>query len=434
MTYYTADVIYSDNQVLRDHYFVVQDGVIEDVAPLLTLDPRAFRDMIAFEDAMIVPGFVNTHTHSFQSLLKGFCDDRPFFEWRDQALYRFSQQLTRDDIYVGALFAFSEMLKQGVTTVCDFFYLNDQGNENAMAVVQAAQDLGMRLVLARCLYDWEGAPQRFQESLSQAVDNCEALMQRVADMPSVSVLPAPHSLHAASLEMIRAGAELATRHQTKFHIHVAEGEYERQMTQERHGKTPIRLLDELGVLNDRMVGVHCVWLDDEEVRLMAERGAAVSYNPSSNMFLGDGVSKITEMLREGVCISLGTDGGCSNNRASIVEEMRMTSLLQKVTHRDPTVTTAEQMFALGTVNGGKNLNLPLGKIAPGHAADFVVIDLDDLSMQPRQNMAKNLVYSMMSSAISSVYVAGKRIFNLGEILTVPESRVVSKIQATVKNW
>lgn len=434
MTYFTADVIYTHGQVLRDHYLSVEDGVIRQVAPLETLEPRAFRDMIAFEDAMIVPGFVNSHNHSFQSLLKGFCDDKSFFEWRDKALYKYGAKLSEDDLYVGALFAFGEMIKQGITTVCDFFYINEQKNHNARAVIRAANDLGLRMTMARCLYDWDGAPEPFRETLDQAVENFELLYKEYADEPLVSVIPAPHSLHGASLEMIKAGQALAKTYGTPFHMHIAEGEYERKMIEEKYGLPPIKYLESQGILDERLVGVHCVWLDDDEIQLMADRHVGLSYNPSSNMFLGDGITRIKEMLEAGVTISLGTDGGCSNNRASIVEEMRMASLLQKVKFSDSTVTTAEQMFEMGTVNGGKNLNLPIGQLEAGKAADFVVVDLEDLSMLPAQNATKNLVYSMMPSAILAVYVAGRKIFEMGELLTVPEGRIVEKVKALTADW
>src|SRR5690606_11705285 len=132
----------------------------------------------------------------------------------------------------------------------------------------------------------------------------------------------------------------------------------------------------------------------------------------------------------GVVISLGTDGGCSNNRASIVEEMRMTSLLQKVRFHDSTVTQAEDMLTMGTLNGGKNLGIPVGSLEPGYYADFSVIYLDDLSMQPRQNALKNLVYAMQPSAIQAVFVGGHLIFEEGELLTLPEWQIVEKVQAT----
>ncbi len=435
MPVFSADLIYSaGGELLQDHAFAVEGGAIQRLVPIASLAKEEKNRATHFENAMIVPGFINSHNHSFQSLLKGFCDDCDFFTWRDQALYKYAKVLTRDDIYTGALFAFGEMLKCGITTVCDFFYINDQDNDNARAVIEAALDVGIRIVMARTLYDWDGAPKRFRETTHQAVANTEALHREFKDDPMVHVIPAPHSLHGASTDMILAGADLAERLDTKFHMHIAEGQYERETIEKKHGKPPVAFLDELGVLNERLVGIHCVWLDDSEIQLMARRKTGLSYNPSSNMFLGDGITRIKEMQEAGVCMSLGTDGGCSNNRASIIEEMRMTSLLQKVKFCDSTVTCAEDMMTMGTANGGKNLGLPVGDLTVGYHADFTVIDLNDLSMQPRQNALKNLVYASQPSAIRAVYVSGEKIFESGRILTVSESEIVRRVQLTTNDW
>src|SRR6476620_11251698 len=174
MQIYTADNIVSNGQMLQKQGLLVEDGRILKLAPLQALkDQHTNVAVVQFADAMIIPGLVNSHNHSFQSLLKGFCDDCDFFTWRDQALYKYSKLLSRDDIYTGALFAFGEMLKCGITTVCDFFYINDQANENASAVIEAALHLGIRIVMARTLYDWDGAPSRFRETIHQAIHNTE---------------------------------------------------------------------------------------------------------------------------------------------------------------------------------------------------------------------------------------------------------------------
>lgn len=434
MTIYTADYLYRDGQALSDMALKVENGLIQECKPLSALSETERSAVIRFPDALLIPGLVNTHTHSFQSLLKGFCDDCDFFTWRDRALYRYSEILTRDDLYTGALFAFGEMLKCGVTTVCDFFYINDQGNENACAIIEAAMDLGMRIVLARTLYDWDGAPARFRETIHQAARNTEELHLAFREDPMAHVLPAPHSLHGASVDMILTGADLAERLDTRFHMHIAEGRYEREAVEQKHGKPPVAFLDELGVLNERLVGIHCVWLDDDEIGRMAARGTGLSYNPSSNLFLGDGLTHVREMLAAGVRISLGTDGGCSNNRASVIEEMRMTSLLQKVRFHDSTVSRAEDMLEMGTTQGGRNLGLPVGRLEAGYYADFTVIDLNDLSMQPRQNAVKNLVYASQPSAVRAVYVAGEKIFEAGNILTVPEVDIVRRVRQTTASW
>src|SRR5262249_35329697 len=169
------------------------------------------------------------------------------------------------------------------TTCVDFFYLQDQGHENAEAVIQAARDTGIRLVLARAMYDWEGAPPRYREEPRAAARRVGELIRAHAGDATISVQPAPHSPHGASPAMIRAGWEVAEAHDTPFHIHVAEGQYEGARTLAEQGATPIRYLDKLGVLGPRMIGVHCVWLDDDEVALMAARGAGLAYCPAAQM-------------------------------------------------------------------------------------------------------------------------------------------------------
>src|SRR6476661_2607173 len=180
---------------------LAQDGEILRVgepAEVLAAAPGARR--IEWSRRAVVPGTVNTHNHSFQSLLRGIGDDLPFLEWRDKALYRYSPRLGAEDMATAALFAFGEMLLHGVTTVCDFYYLNRQGNEHASATIEAARRLGIRIVLARCFYDWSGAPEAYRETVPQAVANFEALARRYHDRDRhlVAIQPAPHSQHGAS--------------------------------------------------------------------------------------------------------------------------------------------------------------------------------------------------------------------------------------------
>ena len=210
---------------------LAEDGAIVAVgAPLVVgADPRAVgAARLDWSRRALVPGTVNAHNHSFQSLLRGIGDDLPFLEWRDRALYRYSPKLGADGMATAALFAFGEMLLHGVTTVCDFYYLNAQGNEHASATIAAAQRLGMRIVLARCFYDWDGAPAAYRETIPQAVKNFEALFAQHHDRERsmVSIQPAPHSQHGATPAMIEAGAGCARDAGVPWHIHLAEEKYQ----------------------------------------------------------------------------------------------------------------------------------------------------------------------------------------------------------------
>ncbi|MBI2027557.1 MAG: amidohydrolase [Deltaproteobacteria bacterium] len=435
MQIYKAPYIYSDGAFLENHALVEDRGVIQDILPISKLKPTD-STVIECEDLILLPGTINTHNHSFQSLVRGFSDDRSFSEWRDQGIYKFSKLLDQNGIYTGALFAFYEMILNGVTTVCDFFYIHDGGNQNARAVIQAAHDVGIRLVLARCLYDWKGAPSQYQESVSQAKKNCLSLIDEVGQNSMCRVYPAPHSLHGASQAMIEAGMEIAREKNSYLHMHIAEAKYEVEQVKKKYGKTPLKFLNHIGACSDRLVGVHCVWIDDEEVELMAEKQVKLSYNPASNMYLGDGVTPILKLLKRNVIVGLGTDGACSNNRTSVFDEMRTCSLLQKLTHLDGAVCPAETSFKMGTENGGKILGIPTGVLKPGNYCDFVGIRVSDISLLPfkTENLVKNIVYAMSPRAIDTVVVQGREVVKNGYHVSLSPREVYEKVQNVTRGW
>jgi 5-methylthioadenosine/S-adenosylhomocysteine deaminase len=389
---------------------------------------------IALPGKALLPGTVNSHCHTFQSLLRGLGDDLDFMGWRDRVLYPFSERLDREGIALGAAFAFAEMLLHGVTTSVDFFYIQDDGQENAEAVIAAARAVGIRLVLARGMYDWEGAPKRFRETPAEAARRVSELIAAHRHDATTVVQPAPHSPHGASPAMIRAGWEVAEREGTRFHIHAAEGRYEGERLLKEHGATPIRYLDRLGVLGSRMIGVHCVWLDDDEIGLMAARGAALAYCPSSNMFLGDGIARIVEMLRAGVRVGLGTDGGCTNSRLSVFEEMRMCALLQRVRLLDGAALGAAVVFDCGTRSAAEILGLDAGLVAPGRFADLVAVDLAHPSLHPRTDLLKNVVYAMSPQVIRDVWVHGRRVVEGGRLTTVSSEELLGRVSALTGGW
>ncbi len=423
------ELVYADGRFQPGLAVDVADGRIAAVAPAVDATGG-----VPLPGRALLPGTVNTHCHTFQSLLRGLGDDLDFMVWRDRVLYPYSTRLDREGIYLGAAFAFAEMLLHGATTCVDFFYLHDGGNDNAEAVIQAARDVGIRLVLARTMYDWEGAPARFRETPADAARRTADLIGTHARDALVRVQPAPHSPHGASPAMIRAGFEVAQSADTPFHIHVAEGRYEGARTLAEHGATPIRYLDKLGVLGERMIGVHCVWLDDDEVRLMGERGAGLAYCPSSNMILGDGITRITELLDAGVRIGLGTDGGCTNNRLSVFEEMRMAALLQKVRHLDGTRLPAERAFAMGTLDGGRLLDLQAGDIRPGLLADLVTVDLGHPSLHPPTRLLKSVVYAMSPQAVSDVWVHGRQVVQAQRLATLDQDALMARVAALTRGW
>jgi 5-methylthioadenosine/S-adenosylhomocysteine deaminase len=403
------------------------------VAAVQSADPPRPGD-VPLPGRALLPGTVNAHCHTFQSLLRGLGDDLDFMGWRDRVLYPCSERLDRAGIALGAAFAFAEMLRAGATTCVDFFYLQDDGNDNAEAVIEAAHAVGIRLVLARAMYDWEGAPPRYRETPGDAARRVHELIAAHRHDDTVVVQPAPHSPHGASPAMIRAGWEVAEAADTVFHIHVAEGRYEGERTLREHGATPIRYLDRLGVLGPRTIAVHGVWADDEEIALMGARGAGLAYCPGSNMFLGDGITRLPEMLRAGVRVGLGTDGGCTNNRLSVFDEMRTCALLQRVRLLDGGAVGAATAFALGTRSAAALVGLETGTVAPGQLADLVAIDLAHLSLQPRHDLLSSVVFAMSPEAVTDVWVHGRRVVEGGRLTTVSEEELVARVAELTRGW
>ncbi len=436
MTLVRAELVFAEEQWRSPYAFVLQGGRIlatGEPDELVLNHPDEERE--DWGGVAILPGTINGHAHTFQSLLRGFGDDLPFAVWRDRVLYPFSERLDRGGIKTGALFDFAEMARAGVTTAVDFFYLHDRGNANDLAVVEAAKEIGIRVVLARSMYDWTGAPARYQETPALAERNFRELFAELRGDRMAFAQPAPHSIHAASPDMIRSGALLSLELGLPFHIHVAEGRYEREQSLERTGLSPVAFLDSLGVLTERTVMVHCVWVDESDLAIMADRGVSVVHNPSANGFLGDGIAPVRQMLEHGIPVCLGTDGGCTNSRQSVFEEMRMAALMAKAVAADAAALGAGETFLMGTARGGQILGgLPIGRIAPDYAADLVVVDLAALSVQPPQTAANQIVYSMQPDAIRRVIVGGETIVEDGRLTRVDEAQIVAKVREVTAGW
>ncbi len=435
MTIVRAALVFAEERFIRDHAFAMQAGGILDTGSVEHLRERfPDHEVEDWGNVAVLPGTVNGHAHTFQALLRGFGDDLTFARWRDRVLYPFSERLSRDQIHTGALFDLAEMAKAGVTTAVDFFYLHDGANENAMAVIRAAKQIGIRLVLARAMYDWTGAPKRYQETPGASARNFRELRAALAGDRLAFAQPAPHSIHAASPEMIRAGADLSAELDLPMHIHVAEGRYEHEQSLSRHGLSPVAYLDSLGALTERTVVVHAVWVDDADLSLISERGASIVHNPGANAFLGDGIAPFRRMLERNISVCLGTDGGCTNSRQSVFDDMRIAALFAKAIDADASVLRAEDALIAGTARGGEVLGLPVGRIAPEHAADLVVLDLDALSLQPRATAEKQIVYAMQPDAIARVIVGGETIVERGELTNVDEADLVARVNAITDGW
>lgn len=388
----------------RDFAFSVQDGRIGASGTFEELS-RAYPQAATRSygpDAIVAPGFINGHSHAYQILLRGWADDLPFATWRSEALYKVVPQLTPDDITRVFTAAFREMLAAGITTVAEFFYLNGAGGEHAVRAIEAARACGIRLVFARTWMDADYAPAAFREDVETARARTIELMQAY---PQTHICVAPHSLHAASAQMIRAAAAFARERDCMMHVHVAEASYEGEQTRERFGHTPLALLDELGALDERTVAIHAIYIDEPEKRLLAQRGARVIHNPMTNQYLGDGICDVAGLQGHGVTMGLGTD---ADVKPSLFEEMRAASLLQKIAKLDGSALGAATAYDLATAQGARALGVDAGDLRAGAHADYIVIDtagIDDWS--PALNA---IVYRGENGWVRETVVAGRTVY------------------------
>jgi len=421
--YFAADFVFADRRFHPATGVLVENGRVA----AITSDAPADAERIDLAGHALVPGCVNSHTHTFQVLLRGNGDNAANFrDWVDGHLYPLVERLDERALVAAATLAYAEMALSGTTSVGEFFYVHNGpegkgGVRHSAATVEAARRVGLRVALLRTMYDLGTKPgqARFRETVDEAVANTRELAARFAADPHVAVRPAPHSLHGASEAMIRAAAALASEFDCPFHIHLAEQHGDLAYSVERYGASPLHALDRMGALSERTVLVHGIWLDESERDLLATRGGALAYNPLTNMALGDGVAKIPDLVARGVAVALGTD---ANNRLNLYDEMRAAEYLQRVSHLEMGIIpgasadsrgSALPLFEMGTANGGRALGLAVGRIEPGAWADLVAIDLADVSLLPGSlaggdDLLNAMVYSMVAqTAVRHSWVAGR---------------------------
>ena len=452
-----AEIVFTGDQWLSPGVVVVKGDKIESVGkevPSSLSESQVFR----FPGKLLIPGGVNSHSHGFQILLRGVADlARNFRDWVDRFLYPLVLQLDESTLYWGSLLAFSEMALCGVTTVGEFYYIHNEkgsfrrlGNRLANQVIQAARDVGLRIVLLRTIYNRQEkeGQKRFFEPLEESLEFLRELRREWEKDPFVSVLPAPHSLHGATEEAIQASAEVAKEWQGKFHIHLAEEKHDIAFSQKLYGTTPLRALEKMGVLGRELVIVHGCHLEEEEIAMLGEAGGGLAYNPYSNMALGDGITKLKSFVERGVTVSLGTDGACANNRVDLFSEMRLAEYLQRVSRFEMNVLSpvwAEKgdsygIFSMATALGGENLSLSVGRLAPGFFADLVLLDLSSLSFSPTyggnpQVLYHQLLYSVCyEKAVTHVMVGGNWVVKEGRLCRMSEGEVKREVEQRVKHF
>jgi len=418
------------DRVERDVDLLIEGNRIAGVG---RYEPQPGWDVIEAAGCAVIPGLINAHTHLYQNFLKGLNDGVPLVEWCADVLYPAADVIHQDHWnahderlgYAWSLVAALEMIQSGTTCCINMDMTMD-------AIFQAWLDIGFRGVGAVTLSDrWIPEKLRRPAELSrqEALGYIERWHNQPAGSPRIQIVLAPSTPFLASPDLLQWVRQQRDRLGVSVQIHVAETRYEVEQIAGEAGATPLRYLDRFGLVDERLTAVHCVHMDDEDLRLIKERGVIPIYNPKSNMKLGSGIAPAARMLRAGIPVALANDGSASNDLLDMFEEMRIAALLQKVAAGDPGVISAGDVFRMATENGAKACRCEAGALDPGRLADVVLVNLRRPHLTPVHDIINSLVYCAKAADVKTTIIDGRVVMRDRRLVTMDEDYILNLAEA-----
>lgn len=427
-------------RIVTDGTVVIDEGKIIDVGPRDEITKRYEADQVVdAQNKVVIPGFVNLHTHNSEKLVPGLADDLNLYDWLEKVINPMMVNLTEEDCYWTSLLAQVEMLRSGITCFSDHF---DTTIENIFPrLIASVEDSGMRGVISREIFTKEDLPERLAISVSDDIAE-KMLADTVSHIRKTKNKPGRATVRLglggvsyASESLITTIRSMATELGVGIHVHVSESVDELRYFKRKMKTTPLRYAYKIGFLAPDVVLAHCVWVDNEEISLLRETGAKVAYNPISNMKLADGVAPIVKMLQQGVTVGLGTDGAASNDNLDMFSCMKMGAYLQKVHSLNPTYLPSQRILEMATIDGARALQMDdqIGSIEAGKKADLALINLDSPNMTPTNDVVKQIVCACTPANVWSVIVDGKLVLNHGKFTRLDEEAVVKEARSRAED-
>ncbi|MCC7550284.1 MAG: amidohydrolase family protein [Methanobacterium sp.] len=410
------------NEIKKGSVLIEDDKIID-----ITADKgnNGADEIINGEGQVLIPGLVNTHTHLSMNLMRGLADDLPLDVWLNDHIWPVEAHLEGKHCYAGALLAALEMIKSGTTTCNDMYFHMDD-------VARAIDESGLRGLITHCMLDAGDEEKRNQE-----IKETEHIIKKHHDTAQgrIKVAISSHSPYTCSEELLRWTRKKADETGLKIHIHVSETEKEVVDSLNDKKKRPFEYLEDIKFLGPDVIAAHSVWLSGAEIALIKENNVKISHNPLSNMKLASGISPVSDLLANDVCVSLGTDGVASNNNLDLFQEMKMSSLLQKVRKLDPTLLPADKVLEMATINGANTLGMEkeIGTIEVGKKADLVLVDMNAPHLTPYRNPISHLVYSAEGADVNTVICNGEILMRNREVLTLDEMEVMNIAQSAAED-
>ena len=418
----------SDRRVLQDAA-IAFDDTIQAVGPtesVLTAHPGA--EVVDCRGSVILPGFVNTHSHLFQTMLKGLGDDRVLSEWFVTMTGPSAVELTEDDCFAGAVHGCAEALTTGTTTLVDFMFAHPRAGLGD-AVARAMDAIGIRGVMARSYLTAGadvGVPAALVEPLEAALQDSKRLIDTWNHAGSrVTVGLAPCVSWGTDEATMRETRSLADDTGALITMHLSETPFEIAESLRRFGSRDVPYAARTGLLGPDLLAVHCVQVDDADVGMLRETDTKVSHNPCSNLYLGSGFAPVPAMQQRGITVALASDGPASSSNHSMLQAMKFAALLHKGVHRDPRIITAEKVLEMATIDGAHAIGMGdvIGSLEVGKRADVVVLDISNLCVTPVHAAVSSLVYSQRGDEVDRVYVDGRLLVRDGSMVEIDEADI-----------
>jgi 5-methylthioadenosine/S-adenosylhomocysteine deaminase len=391
------------------------------------------RQRIRTPQTLLAPGLINTHTHAAMSLFRGIANDLRLQDWLEKYIFPAeAKNVNAEFVRWGTRLACLEMALGGTTTFTDMYYFED-------VVAEAAKEAGLRGVLGETVLNF---PAPDAKTPQDALAFTERFIRRFQGDPLIVPAVAPHALYTNTDASLRSARALANRYRVPLLIHVSETKQERDDSVAKRGMSPVQVLQSLGLFDGRTLAAHCVWLDDADIKVLADKGTGVAHCPSSNSMLASGVAPVMKLLAAGIAVGLGTDGPAgSNNDFNMFEEMDLAAKLQKVATGDPRALPASQALEMATILGARALGMEkeIGSIEPGKRADLIGVRLDVPNAVPLYSVYSQMVYTLKAGDVEQVMVNGRWIVRSGKMLTLDRAAVLAeaekyrrKVEASVR--
>jgi len=403
--------------VFNDGIVVVDNDRIIEIGTKEILKKHKSKEIIDARNSIVMPGLINTHTHAAMVYFRGLADDLPLSVWLKKHIWPAeAKYVNQNFIKQASRLACLEMIKSGVTCFNDMYFFERE-------TASVASGIGMRALIGEVILDFSTPSCKSSE---EALKKTEEMILKYKDNELISVAVAPHSIYACSKENLIKAKKLADKYSINLHIHISETRKENEDCLRDNKNSPVKYLDELGILDNKTIAAHSIWLDNEDIEIYKKRRVKISHCPISNMKLATGVMNFKKMNESGLIVSLGTDGAASNNTLDLFSDMRTCALLHKVNNLNPEIASALEIVKSATINGAKVLRMDnkIGSLEIGKKADIITINPDKPHLSPIYNPYSHLVYAVNSADVENVIVNGKIIMRDRKVLGVDEKKIL----------